>query len=76
MSMLWDGVADLLGRKDDEASGWVSLTRTEEGTLALLLAGRKCIGGAWRVPTLLIDANLDEDLLRPFWPAVEVTGRI
>ncbi len=76
MSMLWDGVADLLSRKDDEASGWVSLTRTEEGALALLLAGRKCIGGAWRVPTLLIDANLDEDLLRPFWPTVEVTGRI
>ena len=40
------------------------------------LAGRKPIGGAWRVPTLLIDASLDEDLLRHFWPTVEVTGRI
>ena len=76
MSMLWNGVSDLMSRKDDEASGWVSLTRTEEGALALRLAGRKGIGGAWRVPTLLIDASLDEDLLRPYWHTVEVIGRI
>ena len=76
MSMLWNGIADLMSRKDDEASGWVSLTRAEEGALALRLAGRRPIGGAWRVPTFLIDASLDEDLLRPSWSTVEVTGRI
>ena len=34
------------------------------------------IGGVVRGSTLLIDASLDEDLLRPFWPTVEVTGMI
>jgi putative DNA primase/helicase len=76
MLMLWNGVSDLMSRTDNEASGWISLIRTEEGALALRLAGRKGIGVAWRIPTLLIDASLDEDLLRPYWPAVEVTGRI
>jgi hypothetical protein len=34
----------------------------------IVLKGRKPMRDGWRVPTLLIDANLNPELVRPWWP--------
>jgi putative DNA primase/helicase len=38
-----------------------------------VLKGRKLVREGWRVPTLIIDANLNPDLVRPFWPFYTTT---
>ena len=38
----------------------------------LHLKGRKPIREGWQAPTMLLDATLNIDLVRPFWPNVGV----
>jgi putative DNA primase/helicase len=69
--MLWKALSALLADGGPDASGWARLddAASEHGPVRVLaLKGRKPIREGWRVPTLLIDANLDPDLVNPFWP--------
>ena len=54
-----------------ELSGWASLglVASKLGPVrALILMGRKAVGDGWRVPTLLLDADLDAGMMQWFWP--------
>ena len=76
---LWRAVAHLLkpdGRTGDRHSGWLSLGRGNNGERLLIVRGRRDVHSTWNVPTLLVDAFLDERLLKPFWPTLELKARI
>ena len=76
---LWRAVAHLLTDGGPQASGWLELTRdtTEEGASRVLrLKGRRDVAAGFRAPTLIIDATLQLDLIRPIWPAVVLAGEI
>jgi hypothetical protein len=69
----------LLDEGGPEASGWASLVtlETTEGPVrALRIRGRRDVGKQWLVPTLHLDALLNPDLLRPYWPQIQVTAEI
>jgi putative DNA primase/helicase len=71
LAMMWDAIGALLADDGPEASGWARLddAASEHGTVrVIVLKGRKPVREGWKVPTLLIDANLDPDLIRPWWP--------
>lgn len=73
----FEALLALLDDDGPEASGWASLvTRNGRDGRALRLRGRRSVGKAWRVPTLHMDALLNADLLRPYWPQIEVTAEI
>ena len=73
LAMLWLAIEDLLGDTGPDASGWAALA-TEEGETGpvrvLHLKGRRAVRGGWLAPTVLIDATLDMNLIRPYWPRV------
>jgi len=76
MSALWRAVESLMRPFGPEQSGELRLDRNRDGARVLKVKGRKDIGEGWRVPTLLIDARLDEPLVRHYWPQLKVTARI
>jgi len=79
MNALWSGVHALMQPDGPEVSGWLTLGRSSKPgpkVRVIKVTGRRDIGASWRVPTLLIDASLDEALVRPYWPQVQVTARI
>ncbi|WP_207792146.1 DUF7146 domain-containing protein [Siccirubricoccus phaeus] len=76
---MFNAVAELLAPDGPEASGWVSLATVEkdEGPVRVLrLRGRQTVKKGWIVPTLLLDAYLNPDLVRPYWPQAEVTAEL
>lgn len=76
-AMLWRAVRALLAADGPEKSGWVELATVEgrDGPVrALLLKGRRAVTAGWKAPTLLLDALLPLDLVRPFWSDVVLTG--
>ncbi|MGI4811741.1 MAG: toprim domain-containing protein, partial [Janthinobacterium lividum] len=78
-AMLWNAVRALLSANGPDASGWVSLDReqTKNGAVRVVhLKGRKDIASDWKVPTLLLDALLPVDLVRPFWPDIELVADV
>jgi len=79
MSMFWQAMEVLLADDGPEASGWAATAwhDTKEGPARVLhLKGRKRIRKGWRVPTMLADATLNVDLVRPFWPNVELVADV
>jgi putative DNA primase/helicase len=71
LAMLWRAIEALLADGGPEASGWAALAeaKTDHGPVRVLrLKGREPIGEGWRVPALVIDANLNADLVKPYWP--------
>ncbi len=42
----------------------------------LHLKGRKPIREGWQAPTMLLDATLNIDLVRPFWPSVRLVADV
>ena len=89
MALIWQAVAELCGGAVDLAwltgdehtiteklSGWLSVGRGEKGERVLIIRGRREVHAQWRVPTLLIDASLSEELIKPFWPDVKIIGRM
>ncbi len=76
MSALWKSLFEVLTH-EHERSGWLALGRTREndGVRVIKVTGRKKVEGDWFVPTLLLDANLDAEILRNFWPYLKVTGK-
>ena len=78
-NVMWKAVAALLASNGPAVSGWLELAHddTEDGrTRVLRLKGRKPVSVGYEVPTLLIDATLQMDLIRPIWPAVVLTAEI
>ena len=79
LDLMWRAVGALVAPAGPTASGWAALAVAEvgEGTIRVLhLKGRREVAEGWQRPTLLIDATLQADLIRPFWPTVEVTAEI
>lgn len=79
LSLVWKAVEALACDDGPEASGWISLATadTKDGMVRVIrLKGCKPVTPGWDVPTLLIDAILQPDLVRPFWPLAQVTADI
>lgn len=76
MTALWTAADIVLNSTGDDASGLLYYTTNDEGRRDISVRGRKSIHEDWNVPTLLIDATMHEDLIRPYWPQLEVTAKI
>lgn len=77
MAALWSSVEKTMALGANEVSGSLSLEYDrQEGVRYLRVSGRQDVAADWRVPTLLIDAFLDEQALAHFWPQIRVTARI
>ncbi len=78
-AMAWGALGALLASNGSEASGWLALgvEHTRDGPARVLhLKGRREVAEGWRVPTLLLDALLSLELVRPFWPDVELVADV
>ena len=73
----WRSVADMLADPSIDLSGSVARGAADfagHELPALILKRRGTIRAGWQVPTLLLDATLNIDLNRPFWPQIEKTA--
>ena len=78
-AMAWTALRALLTPGGPEASGWMALgmERTRDGQARVLrLKGRQDVADGWKAPTLLLDALLPVELVRPFWPDVELVADV
>jgi putative DNA primase/helicase len=75
MTSLWRAVAALMADDGPALSGWLTLDRNRDGARVVRVTGRAEVGKAWRVPTLLVDAVLDTNLVHPYWPNIENKGQ-
>ena len=79
LAMFWHAIAALVADDGPEHSGWAALTvlHSKEGDCrAVVLKGRFDIHDDWKVPTLILDATMDVNLLKPYWPTIEMTADI
>jgi putative DNA primase/helicase len=78
-AMVWDALAALLADDGPAASGWLALDveKTRDGPARVLrLKSRADVANGWKAPTLLLDALLPVDLVRHFWPDVELVADV
>jgi len=78
-AMVWGAMGALLASNGPEASGWLALgvEQTRDGPARVLhLKGRQDVADGWKVPTLLLDALLPVELVRHFWPDVEMVADV
>ena len=78
-AMMWNAVAALLADGGPAASGWVALgvEQTPNGPARVLrLKGRAEVAKGWKAPTLLLDALLPVELVRYYWPDVELVADV
>ena len=71
LARFWSGVAALSAEDGPERSGWIALatvTGPHGPQDVLYLKGRREVADGWRVPTLILDANADLELLHFYWP--------
>ncbi len=78
---VWKGIQALLAEDGPEKSGWLSLASEpddKDGSVkqALHMKGRRDVKKGWQVPTLLLDATMNVDLVRPYWPHLQVTAEL
>jgi putative DNA primase/helicase len=71
MKALWRAVADLLGDDGPDRCGRLFVFENENGQKVLRVTGHLPIAREYQAPTLLIDATMDVELLRPFWSDIE-----
>ena len=79
LAMLWKAVGRLVADDGPEKSGWISIgmSQTKDGTgAAIYIKGRRDVHESWHVPTLLLDATMQPDLVRHFWPTMKLTADI
>jgi putative DNA primase/helicase len=79
LGFLWKSVAHLLANNGPEKSGRISvgLIKCKDGVApAVFMKGRRDIHADWQIPTLILDATLQPDLVRHFWPTMQVTADI
>lgn len=78
-AMVWGAMGALLASNGPEASGWLAMgvEQTRDGPARVLhLKGRQDVADGWKAPTLLLDALLPVELVRPFWPDVELVADV
>ena len=78
-AMAWDALAALLADSGPKASGWLALDvePTRDGPARVLrLKGRSDLASGWKAPTLLLDALLPVELVRYFWPDVQLVADV
>lgn len=79
LAMVWNAIRELLTPGGPDVSGWLALAResTKDGPMRVLrIKGRKHVTDGFKAPTLLLDALLPVDLVRPFWPGVELVADV
>ena len=79
LASVWEAMTALLEDGGPQRSGWAALATqpSEDGPVKVLhLKGRRKVRKGWQVPTLLIDATLNIDLVRPYWPGVRMTAEL
>ena len=78
-AMVWDALAALLVDNGPKASGWLALDvePTRDGPARVLrLKGRSDLASGWKAPTLLLDALLPVELVRYYWPDVQLVADV
>ena len=76
---VWKAITALLEDGGPIRSGWIALATqpSENGPVRVLhLKRRRPIGKGWQVPTLLLDATMNVELLRPYWPQLLLTAEL
>jgi len=80
VARVWKGLMALLAADGPEASGWLTLAtehdKEDKPFRVLQTKSRRAVRAGWIAPTLILDATLNVDLLRPHWPQVEVTAEL
>ena len=79
LGRLWKAVGALVAADGPEQSGWIKLgiSKTNDGTApAIFLKGRKDVHESWHVPTLMLDATFQPELVRHFWPSLEMKADV
>ena len=77
MQRMWTAVAALLRENGPEASGRLTLTRDEATKIReLQITGYEKIYADYCRPTLLIDAALDAQRIRPMFPQIRVVDEL
>ena len=79
MRRLFVALEDLLAPDGPEHSGWIVLATDETSDpprRELRLRGRRDIAAGLRVDTLVLDAILNAELLKFYWPQIEVAPQI
>ena len=78
-AMWWSALDALLAPDGPDASGWAGLdvAHGEAGPQRVLgLRQRRPLAKGWQVPTLLMDATMEPELLRPVWPDLELVADV
>ncbi len=73
---LWHALKPLVAADGPERSGWVELTRSDDGTRMLSVCGRMDVRTAWQVPTLILNATLNPALVMPYYSQAELVTEI
>ena len=72
----WHAMRALLAEGGAEESGWLTLDRADDGTRLVVMKGRRDVAAGWQVPTLILDAILRPELVRPFYPQARLVADI
>jgi len=78
-AMWWSALAALLADNGPDASGWAALGVVDgEAGPQRVLKLRQCrpLAKGWQAPTLLMDATMEPELLRPVWPGLELVADV
>lgn len=79
LATMWQAMTALLEEGGPQRSGWAALAMKpgDDGLVKVLhLKGRTAIRKGWQVPTLLLDATMNVDLVRFYLPEVELTAEL
>ena len=77
MAEIWSAIYELVDVIDRPVrSGRLSIERGNGRERIICVRTRKKLHDKWDVPTLLIDATLDIELVRPYWPNIKEVARI
>ena len=72
---LLDAIATFI-ESEAEASGHILICRIEDGVPAFRSLGRRPLGDGWAAPTLILDATLRLELVKPWFPNVRLAAEI
>ncbi|MGI4943364.1 MAG: DUF7146 domain-containing protein [Janthinobacterium lividum] len=76
----WKALMALVAADGPEASGWLTLAtehdKEDQPVRVLQIKGRRSVRAGWIAPTLILDATMNVDLVRPYWPQVEVAAEL
>lgn len=73
LARFWQAMRALLAEGGPEASGWLAVGRDDD-VRVVRQKGRRDVAKGWRVPTLLLDATLRLETVRPFYPSAELVA--